>query len=371
MPLRVDTAIPYGNAADIEIIPGTPPTVAFTAATHGGPEALWFCFRVELGDDRPAQLKLLLKHPQTLLAGGDFTAMRPVYRAEGGDWVRSGPGTIETLPDGRIRVAWLVPAETPRLDFAFCYPYGLPEQEALAGLGWRLDTIGVSQGDRPLVRAANDYGAPQGQRPGVYCIARQHAAETSGGWALDGFLRRIAELGDRAPLVWAVPLSNLDGVVQGDYGKDNYPYDLNRAWDQPQMRHETLVIQRDMGLWRQRCRPALALDWHAPGGCEAEGVYLFRPQVDKPEVATALDSWLEVIAPALGDLGAESRVRTASYRSRWETYNFTKGTGYVLGLPALTFEVPYALAGQQVFTRELYQSVGRRVADALAAKLAD
>ena len=111
------------------------------------------------------------------------------------------------------------------------------------GSFWRVDTIGVSQGGRPLLRLSNDYGRPKGERPGVFLMARQHSGEVSGAWVLDGVLRRFAELGEAAPLVWAIPLANIDSVEQGDYGKDNFPYDMNRAWGKLPMRHETLVLQ--------------------------------------------------------------------------------------------------------------------------------
>src|SRR5690606_24228363 len=100
-------------------------------------------------------------------------------------------------------------------DFAYCYPYGATELDALLAESngyWRRDTFGVSPQGRPMVRLCNDYGHKENQRPGLYLLARQHSGETPGSWMLDGFLRRVAELGDAAPLVWAAPLTNIDGV---------------------------------------------------------------------------------------------------------------------------------------------------------------
>lgn len=372
MALAVSADGRYGNVADVAVRDGDAPEVAFAAHPHGGPECLWFCFRVSDDSPRRGPLRLVLKHYRNMLGGGDPAAMRPVIRRPDTDWTRLGPGRAEDLPDGRRQAVWETERPQPWLEVAYCYPYGTPEIEALAAETagrLRMDTIGVSAGGRPLVRLATDVGGGDGTRPGVYCVARQHSGETPGSWALDGFLRRLTELGDAAPLCWAVPLANIDGVEAGDYGKDNYPYDLNRAWGGCWMRHETLVIGRDIELWRRRCRPTLAIDWHAPGACETGGVYAYLPH-PKHGVAAyeAMRPWSEAFAAGLGELAADDFGRVADYASRWETPNFTRWCAQSLGVPAITFEVPYALAGETVFTRDLYREAGRRIADVVVAR---
>lgn len=377
MPLRVETRVPYGNACDVEV--HEEPDLAevrFTADPHGGPEALWFCFRVveeQPGASRARQIRLVLKHIGNLLGGGDGSRLRPVVRFSGADWQRLEFGTPEVLPDGRRQAAWIVGAPNPILDVAFCYPYGPPEVEALVrdtkGY-WSADTIGVSQAGRPLLRLCNDPGLLGSHRPGLYLIARQHSGETPGSWVLDGFLRQMAEEGEAAPLVWAVPLTNIDGVLQGDYGKDNFPWDLNRAWGSPPMRHEVLVLQRDMQRWKTRCRPVLAVDFHAPGASETDGIYAYvpDPQQQKEAHAAAL-SWTIPIQKALTcEYAAEKFTRVAAYASRWEQSPRARFGGYcreVLGVCSLTFEIPYAMAGSTLLTCEHYREAGRRMARAV------
>ena len=309
-----------------------------------------------------------------MLGGGDAAAMRPVLRIADGDWERIGPGTDEPLPDGRRIVTWLIDTPDPHADIAYCYPYGSPEIEALVretGGYWTADTIGVSQQGRALVRLSNGHGEPDGDRPGLYLIARQHSGETPGSWVLDGLLRRIVELGDAAPLVWAVPLSNTDGVEGGDYGKDNFPYDLNRAWGSPPMRHETLVIQRDIRRWRGRCRPTLGVDFHAPGACETGGVYCYLPNPDDyPEGHEMAIEWSDAVDTALGEQYARDPFgHVADYASRWETPGFTSFCASELSIPGLCMETPYALVGDLVLTRERYREIGRRTAEAVVGKL--
>jgi hypothetical protein len=286
--LTVRTDVPYGNAGEVWVAErGGRAEVHFTADPHGGPECLWFCFRLE-GMPDARHVDLVLEHVGNMLGGHQPQYMRPVVRFGGEQgvaaWQRVGEGAVTERPDGQVCVKWeIVPATglpaTCYADVAYCYPYGEPEVEALvrdADGYWQVDSIGLSQGGLSLLRLSNDYGRGD-CRPGLYLVARQHSGETPGSWVLDGFLRHVAALGESAPLVWAVPLTNVDGVVGGDYGKDNYPYDLNRAWGRPPMRHEVLVMQSDIRRWTERCRPALVLDMHAPGACETSGVYCYLP----------------------------------------------------------------------------------------------
>jgi hypothetical protein len=377
MPLVLTTEIPHGNACDVAVSRrGSVIEAEFAADPHGGPECLWFCFRLAWAgapSQRRGKVSLVLKHSGNML-GGDLPAhMRPVICREGGDWERLDAPEVEKLPDGRSRVMWLLDAPATFTDIAFCYPYGQAELDALlseTGGYWRSDVIGVSQAGRPLIRLSNAYGIPGGDRPGLYLVARQHSGETPGSWVLDGFLRHVASLGSDAPLVWAVPFTNPDGVEGGDYGKDNFPYDLNRAWGSPPMRHETLVMQRDLGRWRTRCRPVLGIDFHAPGGCEDTGVYVYppNPKRQRREYARTLE-WLAPIQEALTPTYAAGEfVRIADYASRWETPGFT-GFCTALGICAFTVETAYALSGELVLTREHYREIGQRIAQAVVGQL--
>ncbi len=383
MSVKVDTGIPYGNACDISVVEkGDVTEVSFAADPHGGPECLWFCFR--LIRNSPAtksdgKIKLILKHFHNMLGWHEACNIRPVLKHAGGDWLRLGPGILEKLPDGRCRVVWIINAPEPSADMAFCYPYGRPEIEDLlqdtSGY-WRADTIGISQNSRPLVRVSNSPGEVGSKRPGLYLIARQHSGETPGSWVMDGFLRYIASAGEDALLVWAVPLSNIDGIERGDYGKDNFPYDLNRAWGSPPMRHEVLVFQRDMQRWKERCRPVFGIDFHAPGACESEGIYCFVPDPEGyPGHHRATLRWTEIFAHALtpeyaslGDNG-KSFARVARYSSRWETPGFSSYCYNTVGICGIGLETPYAMAGDTIFTREHYREAGSRIAACIVREL--
>ena len=374
LPYAVATDIHHANVCDVEIRNTQPlPTVAFAADPCGGPEALWFCFRLLRRGQTASHVELVLKHVENMLglSLAAAPAMRLVVRYEGGAWQRTEVGAARMLHDGRGTIAWMIDAPPTYVDVAFCYPYGGDElihlvEEATSGY-WRPDVIGVSQGGRGIVRLSNDGGCEDGTRPGVYIIARQHSGETPGSWVLDGLLRRIAAMGTSAPLVWAVPFANADGVTLGHYGKDNFPYDLNRAWSPyTPMRHETLVLQRDLWRWRKRCRPVLALDLHAPGGAETDGVYAFLKTAPKAEIDAGVREWAARLASGLGACASADFAKVATYASRWETPTFTEFCCTHMEVCAMSLETSYQAAGGTVLTLERYQEIGARIADAIA-----
>jgi hypothetical protein len=377
--LHVDTNVPYGNACDTSIVKVDGITeIRFAPDPHGGPECLWFCFRLARdgsGSGTGDKVRLVLHNPDNMLGGQQPQHMRPVVRyGDGDDWQRLAEGSVEELPDGRRRVAWAVDVPAVSLDVAYCYPYGRPEVEALIRETdgyWQVDTIGVSQGARPLLRLSNDYGQVDGKRPGLYLTARQHSGETPGSWVLDGFLRHIASLGEGAPLVWAVPLTHIDGVENGDYGKDGFPYDLNRAWGRPPMRHEVLVYQGDIRRWAARCRPVLAIDLHAPGACETSGIYCYLANpVEHARFHREALCWTTAIKRHLtSTYAAEMFERVANYPSRWETPRFTGYCWAQHGVCGLGIETPYAQAGDLVLTRERYREAGARIAAGVISRL--
>lgn len=371
MKLTVDANFPGGNACQIQVSESESVSeIRFAPDPHGGPEALWFRFRVRTANPGAGRrLRLVVAHYGNLLGGGNPCHCSPVICPEGGDWRRLGPGRMQTLPDGQWEGVWEFDFPHASAEFALCFPYGTAECEALAaedGGYWKRDVIGVSQQGRPLVRLSNTHGSERDgeKRPGIYAIARQHSGETPGSWVLHGFLKAFAQMEVDDVLLWSVPLANIDGVENGDYGKDNFPYDLNRAWGNPPMRHETLVLQRDMARWAIRCTPQLGLDFHAPGLAEHGGMYAFLPAADEA-LTPKLDRWADICGKGFGPFADAAFARRATYASRWETPGFTRYCADRLKIPALSFETPYSFIGKMQMDRADYLRAGRQLAEAL------
>ncbi|MCX7885791.1 MAG: hypothetical protein N3B01_00845, partial [Verrucomicrobiae bacterium] len=131
----VRTNVPYGNAANLRVQPTKRGAeVRFTPNPHGGPECLWFCFRVcRAGASRIplGTVRLLLECAENMLGGGRPENFRPVYRVTRGDWHRAGAPELIVLADGRREAAWSFDVRQPTLDFAFSFPYGRENVELL------------------------------------------------------------------------------------------------------------------------------------------------------------------------------------------------------------------------------------------------
>lgn len=374
MALEVRTDFPGGNACAIETtaLPERD-VVRFAADPRGGTEALWFWVRIEGCAGRPVEL--VLTNADTCLGfGGGGRTTRPVYRYARGDWERVADTELRTLPDGRHEAVWVVNPRASSFDFAFCYPY-LPDDLAhtLAECSgyWHEDAIGVTQKGRPLTRLANAFGNEPAQAAGIYVIARQHAGETPGSWVLDGLLRHAQRALDPAQiLLWAVPFAHLDGVVEGDYGKDPFPHDLNRAWTRPPMRHEVLVVQRDLARWARRCHPAVVLDLHGPGAAETEGAYFHLPRPSRPaehvEATRAAALYIRERLPA--EFIREQPDVQATYASRWSDGGILGSHVWdTLAIPSLCLETPYAQIRGKELSREDYRGLGAALLEALVA----
>ena len=376
MSIHVQTDFPGGNACAIEtLVADDTDVVRFAAAPHGGTEALWFFFRVVDCSERPVEL--VLTNVDSLLGNpAQWDQVRPTFRQAGGPWERAAPAEIRHLDDGRCHAVWRVQPDYDSFEFAFCYPYALSDLEvtrATYGEYWKLDAVGVTARGRRLPRLANAYGTPDSDVPGLYLLARQHAGETPGSYVLDGLLRRAAETVDPADLlIWTAPLANLDGVLEGDYGKDPFPHDLNRAWTIPPMRHEILVLQRDMARWSRRCKPTLVVDLHAPGATECEGAYFFLPRAVRPaahvEASRAVvESLLSALPPTLVH---PDPARQPNYPSRWDAEaTLTTYVWEVFGIPSVSMETPYSSSRGLVLTRAEYRRLGARLLDGIRAYL--
>ena len=374
MALKVDSRIPHGNARDVVIkADGDLTEVSFAADPHGGPECLWFCFRLwesEQESSQPGKLRLVLKYFDTMFGAGSPSVFRPVFKVAEQGWMRLQAPKTEERPDGQIDLVWELPYPAPEVLVAFCYPYGPSETKSLIDRSkgyWKSEPIGLSQGGRHLTRLRNDHNKGGSRRSGVYLLARQHAGETPGSWVLDGFLQHLSVVKKNPLLVRAIPLADVDGVRYGDCGKDVFPCDMNRAWGELAMRHEVSSYQSDMQRWKDRCRPLFAVDFHACGACETDGCYVELPSKERfPEQHKAAGKWANVIRDALTtEYAADDFARVSSSPSRWETPGFVDYCCGAMDIPALTFKTPYVAVGKQLLSPKRYKEIGRRLGDVM------
>jgi hypothetical protein len=378
MSLRIDSRFASSNVAAVHITESdSAADVQFTAAPCGCSESLWFHFRVGASapdHPHPDKITLTLLFVRSMTGCESPAALRPVYRGDKQGWSRTKPGHVTAAGDGQLSVSWDIPYPDPHTDVALCYPYDQAELQSLVRKSkgyWTSHPIGLSQGGCPLQRLSNSVDPEPRSRAGVFLVARQHAGETPGSWVLDGILDHLSRKRESRVLAWTIPLADAGGIQRGSYGRDSFAFDLDQAWGEPPLRHETRVIQADMNEWRTRCQPALVLNLQATGGSASEGISCRLPGSEE-DSAAARDSlkWANVFLEALGDdYAAPDFKRPLEGAGRHAGLSLGAYARQVLAVGALTLEVPYALCGKTVMTPKQYREAGRRIARAMLRRV--
>ena len=354
--------------------------VEFMSEPRNAPECLWF--NLDCIGAAGSRIRFLWSNAHLCLGTGSAEAManvRPVVRLDGGDWERVPEVEVKQRPLGGHLVAFATPSPCRRAQAAFCYPYS-PEDlgatlKKVKGC-WQLAVIGLTGRGRGLLRLHSMADGDKQARPGVYIVARQHAGETPGSWVLDGILRAVAAdkpTGSLRRVHWrAVPFADLDGVVAGDYGKDSFPVDFNRAWSAMPMRPEVAAIQQDMRHFAEGRPRRLVLDLHGPGGGETRA-YVMYPRKDRPKAQQqAARSFQACFAAQIPEQPAERLGVVPDYGTRWEVgHNLSSWAWDGLNKTlAVTIETAYQPMNEGRWSdRDDYREIGRRIARAAAAWL--
>lgn len=381
--IKINLSSPGSNAAGVQVLGTTEyPEISFASSPKGGPAALWFNLTVEMEHpEKLSGLRFRLRHLNSLLGGGSMNPLKPAYRIEQGSWERVDKTEIVSTADGRRELVWEMPVVGKQIQVAIAPSYGYEElNEGIKSLSGRFDSteIGISHDGWPLLRLSNDFSKPGATLPGIYLTARQHAGETPGSWVMEGVLDTILE-SKEALLVWGVPMVDPDGVMEGMYGKDRFPWDFNRAWGSRKfgdlipkygshpMRHEVAVIQQDIENWRERCTPVLILDLHSPGVGETDGIYCFHSEMEPDGSVPLTDRpWAEAIESALAEFASRNFLRNGSYHSRYGEARISRYGRKALGIRTFTLEIPYFQCGDRLMGIEDYREAGRRIGRGIA-----
>lgn len=367
MSLKVRSDFPGGNVAGVEISTRDGlPEVRFASDPCGGAEALWFYFRLEETDPKAAtdgKIRLTWTMVDNVYGGEAPALCIPVTSSPGHTWMRLKQGEESRNDHGLRELSWLIPHPSPATDIALCFPYGPEDLKANLDRArdfWQTAPVGITQGGRVMQRVYHDGGAGH-HLPGIFAIARQHAGETPGSWALDGFMRQWAQHKKGGYTVWTMPFADPDGVAWGWFGRENFPHDLGRAWGDLPARHEAAVIRAEVERWRQKCKPLLVLDLQATPVFEKDGVYAYADPDRAEEV-----KWCNVIKNALKtDYAATDFMRVDQRPSRSTAPTFVQWVRKRLEVPAISLHIPYAQACGQILTQKSYREIGQRLMQAM------
>jgi hypothetical protein len=256
-------------------------------------------------------------------------------------------------------------------ELAHCYPYQLSDLDAtLAELEteWIRETIGVTLNGRPLAALFSEQ--PRGNKPVVLLTARQHAGETPGSWVLDGLLRALdADADLRRRVAWAaVPMVDLDDVVEGSYGKDPHPHDCNRAYGVIRRPEAGAVMNecyrlRGLGL-------ALMCDLHAPSHRERRSYIPIRGWSKDATINPIAEEFAERLHAAIPDPLRSSIAHVlppTTARSRYPGTSASRWLTEALETDGVCVETSYHGTESRDYTIDDFRRIGQSLGETAAA----
>ena len=293
----------------------------------------WYAFKAWSNEPKTVDIQLQYKHGQH--------RYRPKLSTDGKQWRNIRPANLST--DTAAGTATL----TLQLDRE---PLWVSAQELLTFKDMRqwadsiasansyakLDTIGYSHYQRPLLKMKISDDTKSPEKGVLVVIGRQHPPEVTGGLASQTFIETVSgdsELAQRFRQkfeVWAYPLANPDGVQQGHWRHNGAGIDLNRDWqafNQP----ETQSIRDDLyPLKNDKSRKVYyGVDFHSTN----ENIfYPINKEVSTfPEDFTY--SWIKMLKEEFPDteLAVKSFDTSSPIAKNWLYHTF--------GADAVTYEV--------------------------------
>ena len=375
------------SGAAIQLRSPEPGVVTFWAPWDSSPLPMWFHFRIR--GAKGWTVRFVLMNANRCLGGEKSYAdlrVRPVVtedpptaRPSKRRWRRVSAGHLSY--DGESgRFSFTVRIRSDEAYVAHCYPYGLAEWNELARdlrrhKGVAVGVLGATEKGRPMPLASITDGRPDGRKV-IWLTARHHSGETPGSWALEGTLRWILSNDPSARrlrkryLVRVVPFADLDGVVEGFYGKERAPLDFNRAYLEDTPRPEIELILREvLGFSR---RNVAFFDYHAPGAGGPHQVFMKTKGATstwRRELCWEYGRALLDASPPRSKLAAKNLEEPLYQGDESETTS-TGGVYLSTGILTMTNEVSYALtADNHVLTRRDYLAYGAAIGRAVSKVL--
>lgn len=314
-----------------------------------------------------------------------------------------GPGVSR---DGGRSWRWLGRTGSPT---AFKYQFGPDETEVRFSFGMpyqhedlvrflgrheenpslRREVLGKTRNGRPvdLLRIGRP-GAKAAHK--VLVTARHHACEMMASYVAEGLIGAFLEDSDTGRWLRehvdcaAVPMVDLDGVENGDQGKNRQPHDHKADYRGTSIYPEVAALRRFLAEWADG-RPDINIDLHNPGINHSK-IYthaLRTPPGQRPEARAPERKFLETLeAVQRGplkfrvqdsvDFAAQMAGKPETAMGQGQTPgDKAQGTmaGTRDGAVNAGFEIPYALVGDVPVTPDSARAFGRDIARALVAHL--
>jgi hypothetical protein len=287
------------------------------------------------------------------------------------EWNWLGAESLLSRSSFRHRFA----ASEDRTFFAFSLPYQLSDFErfcdSLPGrAGVARGDLAVSEGGRAIPHL--ELGKIGADRH-VLLTCRHHACESVASYVLEGLLSELVETPPAAILdghhLHVVPFADLDGVENGDQGKNRVPHDHCGDYGAEQRYRSTaavLDLARDLNV-------VVAVDFHCPWKWGDLNDHPFFSEGGSPREEVARLGEHLARTTAGGEGVAYEKGFDVGMGERWnkpESTTFKRWFALRGARIATSFEFPYFGTPGNVVTRGSARRFGRDFARALEASLA-
>jgi hypothetical protein len=371
--LRVDADFPGGNIV-VDKIAGDDIYVHQDLRDTAGDWFYWH-FRVRGGQGRKLSVHFTRSNP--------IGVRGPAVSLDGGkSWRWLGPQAVR---GGSFH--YEVPQDAAEVRFCFAFPYLLANlREFLKHHAdnphLQVETLCQSKKGRdvPLLLLGRPAGKAT-QRVALTC--RHHACEMMASYALEGLIAEVLSDSDAGRWLrkhvefFIVPMVDLDGVEDGDQGKNRKPIDVNRDYVGDSIYPSVAAIRRRLPAWSEG-KLRFALDMHCPAraGPTHETIYFVGSKEERIwKEVTRFSKIVEAVQT--GPLVFSSR-NNMPFGQGWNTqanYGTRKAFSHWAGeLPgvaaATTIEIAYANADGKEVTDRSARALGHDLARALRQYLA-
>jgi hypothetical protein len=202
----------------------------------------------------------------------------PVFSYDSEHWERFTDCAFD--PQSRtLRIRQIFSRDPVWIAYIPPYPYSRLEallEEVRVHPAVKIGSLGNSvEGRKLYVVDVDEPGLQKEGRPVVWFVARQHAFEAGGSWALEGMLRFLVSADPEAQAIRRqirfrlCPMLNPDGVVRGGTRFNARGVDLNRHWrfDDPLSRDtsaapEIALVKQAIVRWSKTDRLDLWVNIH-------------------------------------------------------------------------------------------------------------
>ncbi|TBL68351.1 M14 family zinc carboxypeptidase [Paenibacillus thalictri] len=252
MNIQIDANYPGGNIAVHSIEAGCVDVEQELRDTT----RWWFYWNFRMHADEPGDVLIRF-------ANGDVVGpWGPAYSKDGIHWEWLGSHALQSHSSFRYRI------EEPnqQVYFAYSLPYQLQHLEAfMQSLDppsyTEMTSLVQSEQGRPIPLIT--FGRADARRD-IVLTARHHACESTASYLLEGVMAYLASRSGSTFMdthrVHCVPMIDLDGVENGDQGKDRSPHDHNRDYTNNPLYKPTQALMdyaRDLNV-------ILHIDFHCP-----------------------------------------------------------------------------------------------------------